>query len=209
MNKDDMILISVDDHIVEPPDMFKNHLSEEVPGRGAAAGAQRRRLGHLAVPRHRHPECRVERRGRTPEGGVRHRAAGPRRDPARLLRGRRARQGHERGRHPRLDVLPVLPGFRGPAVRHRGSRLLARAGAGLQRLARRGVVRRLPGALHPDDAAGDLGRRGLRGGDAPQRQSRRALADVHRKPRRRWAIPASTTSNTGSPCGRRSSTPTR
>ena len=26
MNKDDMILISVDDHIVEPPDMFKNHL---------------------------------------------------------------------------------------------------------------------------------------------------------------------------------------
>ncbi|BBZ68163.1 amidohydrolase [Mycolicibacterium insubricum] len=26
MNKDDMILISVDDHIIEPPDMFKNHL---------------------------------------------------------------------------------------------------------------------------------------------------------------------------------------
>jgi predicted TIM-barrel fold metal-dependent hydrolase len=26
VNKDDMILISVDDHIVEPPDMFKNHL---------------------------------------------------------------------------------------------------------------------------------------------------------------------------------------
>ncbi|WP_068272210.1 amidohydrolase family protein [Aldersonia kunmingensis] len=26
MNKDDMILISVDDHIVEPPDMFTNHL---------------------------------------------------------------------------------------------------------------------------------------------------------------------------------------
>lgn len=26
MNTDDMILISVDDHIVEPPDMFDNHL---------------------------------------------------------------------------------------------------------------------------------------------------------------------------------------
>ncbi|MUL68017.1 amidohydrolase [Mycobacterium sp. CBMA 234] len=26
MNKEDMILISVDDHLVEPPDMFKNHL---------------------------------------------------------------------------------------------------------------------------------------------------------------------------------------
>ena len=29
MNKDDMILISVDDHIVEPPEMFKNHLSKK------------------------------------------------------------------------------------------------------------------------------------------------------------------------------------
>ena len=26
MNKDDMILISVDDHIVEPPDMFLRHV---------------------------------------------------------------------------------------------------------------------------------------------------------------------------------------
>ena len=29
MNKDDMILISVDDHTVEPPDMFKNHLAKK------------------------------------------------------------------------------------------------------------------------------------------------------------------------------------
>ena len=29
MNKDDMILISVDDHIVEPPDMFRNHLQKK------------------------------------------------------------------------------------------------------------------------------------------------------------------------------------
>jgi predicted TIM-barrel fold metal-dependent hydrolase len=29
MNKDDMILISVDDHTVEPPDMFKNHLPQK------------------------------------------------------------------------------------------------------------------------------------------------------------------------------------
>lgn len=26
VHKDDMILISVDDHIIEPPNMFKNHL---------------------------------------------------------------------------------------------------------------------------------------------------------------------------------------
>jgi predicted TIM-barrel fold metal-dependent hydrolase len=29
VDKDDMILISVDDHIVEPPEMFKNHLSKK------------------------------------------------------------------------------------------------------------------------------------------------------------------------------------
>ncbi|EUA39938.1 amidohydrolase 2 domain protein [Mycobacterium avium subsp. avium 2285 (R)] len=29
MNKEDMILISVDDHTVEPPDMFKNHLPKK------------------------------------------------------------------------------------------------------------------------------------------------------------------------------------
>jgi predicted TIM-barrel fold metal-dependent hydrolase len=29
MNKDDMVLISVDDHIVEPPDMFNNHLPKK------------------------------------------------------------------------------------------------------------------------------------------------------------------------------------
>ena len=29
MHRDDMILISVDDHIVEPPDMFKNHLPKK------------------------------------------------------------------------------------------------------------------------------------------------------------------------------------
>ena len=29
MNKEDMILISVDDHTVEPPNMFKNHLAKK------------------------------------------------------------------------------------------------------------------------------------------------------------------------------------
>ncbi|MFC7260328.1 hypothetical protein [Streptomyces lutosisoli] len=28
MERDDLILISVDDHIIEPPDMFVNHLPE-------------------------------------------------------------------------------------------------------------------------------------------------------------------------------------
>ena len=29
VDKDDMIQISVDDHIFEPPDMFKNHLQKK------------------------------------------------------------------------------------------------------------------------------------------------------------------------------------
>ena len=28
MNVDDMVLVSVDDHVVEPPDMFDGHLPE-------------------------------------------------------------------------------------------------------------------------------------------------------------------------------------
>ena len=88
-------------HVQEPP-------AEEVPRRRPAAGAQRRRLGHLEVPRHGHPERRAERGRRPPQGGVRARAAGPRRDPAGLLQRRRAHQGHERRRHPGLDLLPVV-----------------------------------------------------------------------------------------------------
>ena len=29
MNPEDMIMISVDDHVVEPPDMFEQHLTPE------------------------------------------------------------------------------------------------------------------------------------------------------------------------------------
>lgn len=29
MNKDDMILVSVDDHVIEPPDVFENHLADK------------------------------------------------------------------------------------------------------------------------------------------------------------------------------------
>ena len=32
VKKDDMILISVDDHIIEPPDMFRDHLPSQVQG---------------------------------------------------------------------------------------------------------------------------------------------------------------------------------
>ena len=50
MNKDDMILISVDDHIVEPPDMFKNHLAKKYIDDAPRPGAQPGRQRHVAVP---------------------------------------------------------------------------------------------------------------------------------------------------------------
>ena len=32
MHLDDLILVSVDDHLVEPPDLFESHLAGEVRG---------------------------------------------------------------------------------------------------------------------------------------------------------------------------------
>jgi hypothetical protein len=37
MKLDDLIPISVDDHIIEPPDMFVNHPSEKLEARRARA----------------------------------------------------------------------------------------------------------------------------------------------------------------------------
>ena len=116
---DDMIMVSVDDHLVEPPTMFDAHIPDEVPGPGAEGRAQGRRLRRVDVQRRRDPEHRAQRRRRPPQGGVRHRADRLRRDAAGLLGHRRAGQGHGRRRDPRLDVLPVLPRLLGPAVRGR------------------------------------------------------------------------------------------
>ena len=64
-----------------------------------------------------------------------------------------------------------------------------------------------PARFIPMTSAGDLGRRGVCGGDAPQRRAWRALADLHREPGRD-GIPELPRSTTGSRCGRRWSTPT-
>ena len=39
MNVDDMIILSIDDHIVEPPDLFDAPPAGRVPRPGAEAGA--------------------------------------------------------------------------------------------------------------------------------------------------------------------------
>ncbi len=184
MNKDDMILISVDDHIVEPPDMFKNHLPKKYLDEAPRLvhnpdGVDTWQFRDVVIPNvalNAVAGRPKEEYGLEPQGLDEIRPG--------LLAGRRAGQGHERRRHPGVDVLPVVPGLRGPAVRHRGPGVLAGAGAGLQRLARRGVVRGVPGAVHSDDAAGDLGCRSVRQGGAAQRRAWRAFVDVHREPGR-------------------------
>ena len=83
----------------------------------------------------------------------------------RLLRHPRARPRHERQRRARVDVLPVDARLLRAAVgarRGQGSR--EGAAPGLQRLAHRRVVRRVPGSLHPAVVAGAVG---------PERDGRR------------------------------------
>ena len=55
MNMDDMILISVDDHVVEPPDVFDNHLAAKYKDRAPSSvskknGAEMRSFGERQHP---------------------------------------------------------------------------------------------------------------------------------------------------------------
>ena len=58
MRIEDMILVSIDDHMVEPPDMYKNHLPakwlDQAPKviRGERSPG-RRRAAHVGVPSRR------------------------------------------------------------------------------------------------------------------------------------------------------------
>ena len=203
MQAADMILVSVDDHLVEPPDVFDGRLPARLrrPGpQGRAAGTTARTSGSSTAPSI--PNIGPQRRRRPPPGGVRHRADGLRRDAARLLRRPRAHQGHERRWCPRLDELPVLPGLQRPAVRRRRGQGLALA------------VVRAYNDWHIDEWCGSYPGRFIpmalpvlwdaelarRGGPAGRRQGR-PLHDLHREPGRTWGTRASTT-RLGSRCGR-------
>ena len=108
MKVDDLILVSIDDHVVEPPDMFDRHVAGEVPRPGAARRDGRRRHRAVAV---RGPADRVDgpERGRQlAQGGVGLRPHRLRRDAPGRVRHPRARPRHEPQRHPRVDVLPDL-----------------------------------------------------------------------------------------------------
>ncbi len=83
-----MILISVDDHIVEPPDMFKNHLQAKYLDEAPRLvhnpdGSDTWQFRDVVIP-----NVALNAVAGRPEGGVRPGAPGSRRDPARLLAGR-------------------------------------------------------------------------------------------------------------------------
>ena len=124
------------------PHLFEGRLPAKYAGPGAAVRHPRRRHQRLGLRGRRDRQRRPQRRRRPPAGGVRHGADLLRRAAARLLRHRRAGQGHGRQRRARLAVLPVVPAVLRPAVRpHRGQGRRAGDGPGLQRLAHRRVVR--------------------------------------------------------------------
>ena len=158
MNIDDMIIVSIDDHVIEPPDMFERH----VPARYADQ-----------APRHRQQDEGIERwvfqgdsRGSMglnavvslAQGGVGHGPHHLRRDAP------GAYDVHERIRDMnRNGVLasmcfPTFAGFSAPHVPGgQGQGPGPRHAEGLQRLAHRRVVRVVPRPVHP---AGDRAGRG-------------------------------------------------
>lgn len=118
MQPEEMILVSVDDHLVEPPNLFEgrvvNKYADETPrvirqSDGSEVwtfnGAIIPNIGLNAVA------------GRPREEyGIEPTAFDEMRPGCYDIHG--ANQGHGRGRCARVDVLPVLSRLRGPAVRH-------------------------------------------------------------------------------------------
>ncbi len=193
MNIDDLILVSIDDHVVEPPDMFLQPRARQVQGRGADRRHRRQGRRPVDVPGPAAGRQRAQRRGVVAGGGVGPRPRRLRRDATRRLRRARARPRHEPQRHPRLDVLPDLHRLlraapeQAPRGRHAGH------GVGLQRLAHRRVGGQLPGPVHPDRGAADVesrgdvrrdppgGRQGLPRGDDAGTAAPRGPAELPRR----------------------------
>ena len=170
-------LISVDDHILEPPQPVGRPRRVQGPGPRPAHGGRRQGHGRLGLRRQEDAQFGSERRRRQVQGGVQPRATELLGDAARVLR----RQGASRGHGPLRcacvavlsDAAPVLW-----AVVHGGQRpgVRLRVPSDLQRLARRGVVRCRPWPLHPADADPHVGSAaGGQGDGAHGRQGRHVL----------------------------------
>ncbi len=195
-----MPVISVDDHLIEPPDLFEDRL----PAALAAGGPPGRRAGgrdpELGLRGEPLPQRRAQRGGGPATRGVEHGAGPLRRDAPGLLRHRRPHPRHGPRRHLGLAVLPVarLGVLRRRLLAGEGQGPRAGLPARLQRLAPGGVGGDPPGPHHPA-AAALAGRRG--GGRRPRCGPTRPAAS------RRSASPSSPPSCSCPPSSAATGTP--
>ena len=63
MRADDLIMVSVDDHLVEPPDLFEGRLPARFQDSAPRVKAAARRQRRMGVQRAHHSKHRLERRG--------------------------------------------------------------------------------------------------------------------------------------------------
>ena len=189
MDMDDLILVSVDDHVVEPPDMFERHVSK--------ADLEHAPTGRCTSDE-RTPTCGPSRASRSPtSGSTRSPAARPRSTASTRPRSTRCAPGcydvHERVRDMNVNgvlgvaELPVAARLLRPAVRRtqdQRARLAAAAGPTTTGTSTSGAAR-YPGRFIPLAHPADLGPRAA----WPPRSagSRRRAATRSRSPRTRPA----------------------
>ena len=145
-------LISVDDHILEPPHLWVDRVAGQGPRPGAPHG-DRRRHRVLGLRRQALPELGPQRRRRQDQGGVQPRAAPLLRDAARVLRPEGPPRGHGPAGILASLCFPTITRFCGQLFMEASDREFGlECLQDLQRLAGRGVVRRRARPLHPADA---------------------------------------------------------
>ena len=106
MHVDDLILVSIDDHVVEPPDMFDRHVPAKYRDRVPHIDHRRRRQREVGLRGSADRVDGSERGRQLAQGRVGLRPDRLRRDASGCVRHPRARARHEPQRHPRVDVLP-------------------------------------------------------------------------------------------------------
>ena len=173
MQLDDMIIVSVDDHVVEPPDMFERHL----PAKYADIAPQARSARTTAPTSGTSRTSRSRTSGSTPWPVARRRSTGSTRRPSRrsapvaTTSTKRVLDMNANGTA-RLAELPEPPRLRGPALRAR-SRTRTPRSSSTQAYNDWHIDEwcgYAPGALHPARDPDDLGPRGARRRGAPRRE---------------------------------------
>ena len=184
MTVDDMIIVSVDDHVVEPPNVFDGRVPPSTQN-----SRQRSFAPSTATTCGRSTVATI------PNIGLNAVAGRPREEygvnPTSF---EEMRPGcwdiHERVKDMSAGgvlaclCFPSFPSFSGRLFANtddKGPR--ARRDPGVQRLAHRRVVRHVSRALHPDGAPDVVGSRADRRRDPPRRRQGLPLAQLHREPR--------------------------